>query len=806
MHPLNVGVQRVLRALGLQRAQPKSGGTRSSIVVSTLWQTGLILFGSGSLFLLVSLMVVGRRFDAFDAEHYLQDLSRVASVIERDSQIFRGYVWDQAVWDESYRFIESPTREYILTNYSLDSLKNLNIDGVAIVNLAGEVLEAFEHSDGVAKPLSRPQLQSFLPSSADLQHYGPSTYLRWFGSRPVLVVSAPITDTFGLLASNGQLYMLRYLDGSYRQQIQEVTSVPFQIADPQGSNNPFTAEAGVDQQQEGWFAWQTLNSGVTITFGGPTRLAQERQATFWILMGNAALLITASLLGVYRVMQRKMLGRLTLFSTLADQVRDSDDPDIRWPVSGDDELDNLATSLNALRDTVQQRQTELNQIAFFDALTGLPNRRMLLDRLPRALAAGARTDSVGALMLLDLDNFKMLNDTHGHAEGDRLLVEVAQRLRYCVREIDTVARLGGDEFVVLLENLGKNRRRAAIHAERIARKILAILNQPFALAQGEHINTASIGITFFDETHTNADSLLKQADLAMYRSKAQGRNNLSVFDPELQEAVQQRVTLETDLAEAIRSQQMFLCFQAQVGDRNQLTGAEVLIRWRHPQRGLIPPSEFIPLAEETGLILPLGRWVLEKACDQLARWAEQPEMAHLSLSVNVSAKQLHNPDFVAEVMAALQQSGADPRKLKLEVTESLMLKDLDAVVEVMTQLTAVGVGFSLDDFGMGYSALTYLKHLPLDQLKIDKDFVRNVLTDPNDAAIAKMIITLSESLNLHVIAEGVEEEAQRAFLEMNRCLAYQGYLFTPPLPTEEFEEWARNYKGSHFLNPDPKGQ
>ncbi len=802
MRTLKVRLLQVLNALGLHRpaSLSESSGSRSSIVVSTLWQTGLILFGSGSLFLLVSLVVVGRRFDAFDAEYYLQDLSRVAAVIERDSQIFRGYVWDQAAWDDSYRFIENPTREYILTNYSLDSLKNLNIDGVAIVNLAGEVLEAFERTDVGAKPLSPLQLQSFLLSSAALQHYGSSTYLSWFGSRPVLVVSAPITDTFGLLASNGQLYMLRYLDGFYLQQIQEVTSVPFQIRGPQGSNG--LAEAGVEQQREGWFAWQTLNSGVTLTLGGPTRLAQERQATFWILMGNAALLITASLLGVYRVMQRKMLGRLTLFSALADQVRSSDDSNIRWPVSGDDELDNLATSLNALRDTVQKRQTELNQIAFFDALTGLPNRRMLLDRLPRALAAGARTGSVGALMLLDLDNFKTLNDTNGHAEGDRLLVEVAQRLRYCVREIDTVARLGGDEFVILLENLGKNRRRAAIQAERIARKILAILNQPFALAQGEHINTASIGITFFDETDTSADSLLQQADLAMYRSKAQGRNNLSVFDPELQEAVQQRVTLEADLAEAIRSQQMFLCFQAQVGDRNQLTGAEVLVRWRHPQRGLIPPSEFIPLAEETGLILPLGRWVLERACAQLARWAEQPEMAHLTLSVNVSAKQLHSPDFATEIMAALQHSGADPRKLKLEVTESLMLKDLDAVVKVMTQLTAVGVGFSLDDFGMGYSALTYLKHLPLDQLKIDKDFVRNVLTDPNDAAIAKMIITLSEALNLHVIAEGVEEEAQRAFLELNRCMAYQGYLFTPPLPAEEFEEWARSHKDSNFLNPN----
>ncbi|MDP2021882.1 MAG: bifunctional diguanylate cyclase/phosphodiesterase, partial [Hydrogenophaga sp.] len=386
----------------------------------------------------------------------------------------------------------------------------------------------------------------------------------------------------------------------------------------------------------------------------------------------------------------------------------------------------------------------------------------------------------------DLDNFKTLNDTLGHDKGDLLLQRVAQRLVFCVREGDTVARLGGDEFVVMLEGLSENPDEAATQAETVGEKILATLNQPYRLAGYENRSTPSIGVTLFSGHQTSIDELLKQADLAMYQSKTAGRNTLRFFDPAMQAMVSERAALEVDLREAVRQQQFVLYYQPQVVEDGRLTGAEALLRWQHPRRGLVSPAEFIPLAEETGLILPLGHWVLETACAQLATWANQPKTAQLSLAVNVSANQLHQADFVDQVLAVLSRTGANAKRLKLELTESLLVSDVEKTIAKMAALKAHGVGFSLDDFGTGYSSLSYLKRLPLDQLKIDQGFVRDILIDPNDAAIAKMVVALADSLGLAVIAEGVEIEAQRDFLAHLGCHAYQGYLFSRPLPLDEF--------------------
>ncbi|WP_370654649.1 EAL domain-containing protein [Rhodoferax sp.] len=435
-------------------------------------------------------------------------------------------------------------------------------------------------------------------------------------------------------------------------------------------------------------------------------------------------------------------------------------------------------------------ETEITHLAFYDHLTSLPNRRLLLDRLQHALAASVRSGHRGAVLLIDLDNFKTLNDTLGHDKGDLLLQQVAQRLTTCVREGDTVARLGGDEFVVLLEALGENPDEAATQTETVGEKILATLNQPYQLAGYENRSTPSIGVALFGGHQTSVDDLLKQADLAMYQSKTAGRNTLRFFDPAMQAMVTDRAALEVDLREAVRQQQFILHYQPQVIGDGRLTGAEALLRWQHPRRGLVSPAEFIPLAEETGLILPLGLWVLETACTQLATWANQPKTAHLSLAVNVSANQLHQADFVDQVLAVLGRTGANPKRLKLELTESLLVSDVENTIAKMSALKAHGVGFSLDDFGTGYSSLSYLKRLPLDQLKIDQGFVRDILIDPNDAAIAKMVIALADSLALTVIAEGVEIEAQRGFLAQLGCHAYQGYLFSRPLPVQEFEAFA----------------
>lgn len=432
-------------------------------------------------------------------------------------------------------------------------------------------------------------------------------------------------------------------------------------------------------------------------------------------------------------------------------------------------------------------EEEIQNLAFYDTLTRLPNRRLLLDRLQQTLASSARSHRASALLFIDLDNFKMLNDTLGHDKGDLLLQQVAQRLAGCVREGDSIARLGGDEFVLMLEDLSENAHEAATQAETVGGKVLAVLEQPYDLAGHAYCSTASIGVVLFSDYQNSVDELMKFADLAMYEAKKAGRNTLRFFDPHMQATVTARADLERDLREGLQRHQFLLYYQPQVDAVGNITGTEALLRWQHPQRGMVSPAVFIPLAEETGLILPLGLWVLETACQQLVTWAAQPESAHLGVAVNVSAIQFCRPDFVEIVRGVLARSGANPHKLKLELTESLLLNDVEEIIAKMTVLKAWGIGFSLDDFGTGYSSLSYLKRLPLDQLKIDQSFVRDLLTDPNDAAIARTIVALARSLGLTVIAEGVETEEQRSCLAAQGCHAYQGYLFGRPLPAADFE-------------------
>ncbi|MFH1873099.1 MAG: EAL domain-containing protein [Pseudomonadota bacterium] len=445
------------------------------------------------------------------------------------------------------------------------------------------------------------------------------------------------------------------------------------------------------------------------------------------------------------------------------------------------------------QDITERKLSEqrIAELAYYDQLTGLPNRTLLLDRLKQAITATARSDSHGALLFIDLDNFKTLNDTLGHDQGDLLLKLVARRLTRCVRAGDTVARLGGDEFVAVLADMGVGDQEAANCTEAVGEKILAALNQSYMLDTVAYHSTPSIGVTLFKGTRTSTDDLLKQADLAMYKSKDAGRNALRFFDPDMETAVMDRAALERDLRQAVREGHFLLHYQAQVLGADRVTGAEVLVRWQHPRRGMVSPAEFIPLAEETGLILPLGHWVMETACRQLAVWGARPELSHLSIAVNVSAQQFRDPGFVATVLTILQQTGANPKRLKLELTESMLVENVEDLIEKMNALQAHGVGFALDDFGTGYSSLSYLKRLPLDHLKIDRSFVRDILTDANDAAIARTIVALAASLGLDVIAEGVETQEQRDFLAASGCHAYQGFFFSRPLPVEGFEALVR---------------
>lgn len=440
-------------------------------------------------------------------------------------------------------------------------------------------------------------------------------------------------------------------------------------------------------------------------------------------------------------------------------------------------------------DLTQQKLAEerIHQLAYYDVLTSLPNRRLLMDQLRRALLKTGRTAQKGALLFIDLDNFKVLNDTLGHEVGDRLLRQVADRIMRSVRQVDTVGRLGGDEFLVMLESLGDGPEEAEMAAEETARKIRESLGEPYLLDGRLHHSTPSIGIALFDRHSGSVEMVLKQADLAMYEAKARGRNTVRFFDQSMQASVDERVALERDLRDGLARGELLLHYQAQVDAEAGVFGAEVLARWRHPQRGLVAPGRFIPVAEASGLILPLGMWVLETACRQLVKWSTRAEFMRLTLSVNVSAHQIREVDFVEQVVATLRRTGAPAHLLKLELTESVLAENIDDVIAKMTLLRAHGVCFALDDFGTGYSSLSYLKRLPLDQLKIDQTFVRDVLTDPNDATISQLIITLGDKLGVAVIAEGVENEAQRQFLQANGCSRYQGYLFGKPMAVDEFE-------------------
>ena len=444
-------------------------------------------------------------------------------------------------------------------------------------------------------------------------------------------------------------------------------------------------------------------------------------------------------------------------------------------------------------DITRQKQDEaqIRQLAFYDPLTQLPNRRLLADRMQQASSASLRSGRYGALMLLDLDQFKTLNDTEGHSVGDQMLAETAQRLQESVRDGDTVARLGGDEFVVLLEALSTNLNEASIKAEMIAEKIRDKLSEPYWIRDSEHLTTPSIGIAMFRGHQNSQEDLFIHADTAMYQAKARGRNTICFFDPEMQSSIELRSEMEKMLRGALARDELLLYYQMQVDDAGCAIGAEVLLRWQHPAWGMVSPAQFIPVAEESGLIQSIGQWVLESACAQIARWQDDPQFGHLTVAVNVSARQFRQSSFVAQVKSVLDTSGIDPGKLKLELTESLVLDNVEDSISKMTQLRALGVIFSMDDFGTGYSSLTYLKRLPIDQLKIDQSFVRDITTDQSDAAIVQTIIAMARSLELDVIAEGVETEQQIDFLKQRNCHAFQGYFFGRPVPIEEFEQQLR---------------
>ena len=445
--------------------------------------------------------------------------------------------------------------------------------------------------------------------------------------------------------------------------------------------------------------------------------------------------------------------------------------------------------LGIARDITARKAAEekVERLAFYDPLTELPNRRLVLDRLRQAIAGSMRDGRKGAVLFIDLDNFKILNDTSGHAVGDQLLIEVSRRLAGCVRENDTIARLGGDEFVVMLEDLSANPREAAAQAKSVGEKIHAALDHPYAIGSGAHRSTSSIGITLFGDSEHSVEDILKQADIAMYQAKAAGRDTMRFFDVVMETAVAARAAMETVLRSALSNRQLMLHYQPQVNGTCGVIGAEALLRWQHPRHGIVLPGEFIPLAEETGLIVSIGQWVLETACTQLAAWSGNAATDHLQLAINVSARQFRQTNFVDCVRTAITRAGAPPARLELELTESVVLENIDDTIAKMRQLKEIGVAFAMDDFGTGYSSLSYLTKLPLDRLKIDRSFISNLPQSTSDAVVVQAIITMAHTLGLKVVAEGVETTDQHDFLGQHGCTTFQGYLFGKPMPLDELE-------------------
>lgn len=446
-----------------------------------------------------------------------------------------------------------------------------------------------------------------------------------------------------------------------------------------------------------------------------------------------------------------------------------------------------AAALVVDKTEAQKNLEAVHQLAYYDMLTGLPNRRLLLDRIEQAFALSARQQDHGAVMFLDLDRFKTLNDMKGHSAGDLLLKQVGSRLRDMMRSHDTVSRFGGDEFVVVLEGLGDSPEAAVVGCRQVSQKIIAELNKPFDISGFEYQTSPSLGICLFHAHDLSVNEVLKRADMAMYQAKQAGRNTVSFYDQTLQPQLEARANLEAELRRAIAQSELVAYYQLQVDGQAEVLGAELLLRWRHPRRGWVSPADFIPIAEESNLICEIGEWVLLTACHQLRAWQAQPATRRLRLSINVSARQVEKSDFIESVARCLDVTGCSPALLRLELTEGLMLRRSQELIAKLQTLHGMGLSLSIDDFGTGYSSLSMLKHFPLNELKIDRSFVSDLPGNMDDATLIKTIIAMGRNLGLEVIAEGVETDSQFEFLRQSGCMAYQGYLFGRPAPIEEFE-------------------
>ena len=754
---------------------------RQSIAKWTLLRLGILLLLVGGGFFLVSSLLLAQRFDAFEAAQYRQELARVRAVIEQDSQALSATISDYAAWDATYRFIHSRDPAYLEENFTVESLSNLRVDGVLIFDSAGQALAALALTPDAVTPLA-PALLSQLASFAEqVGTLGPkdrNVRVLWQGETAILVVLAGVTDTDRTQPSNGRLLMFRYLDGGYLKRIAELTAVAFRLL-PVAGNAANTA-VEIAQQGDHWVASQLLaDLGLRISVSGPGRLTAERGVTNLVLAANALLLVLLALLGIYAILNRRVLQRLADFSSFADQRRDHTDAEVRWPVAGSDELDNLATSLNELMDEVEHQHSDLRHLADHDPLTGLGNRRLLMERLQAMQSQCRRQPGLSCvLLLIDLDSFKLINDGLGHAAGDWVLQQVAARIGGLIRGYDTAVRLGGDEFALLLRDID------AAQALTFAQRMELALEVPVSFADRLLTISASTGIAQV-QAELTPEEVLRNADLAMYEAKRLGKMRVAVFDGALLEVTARRLRLEQALRGALDDVALEVWFQPiidQVGGR--VAGMEALVRWPVAGR-YIPPDEFIGIAESTGMITKLGAFVLDRACAALH--SLRGEYPNLSCNVNLSVRQFVDTDLLRDVHACLRSHELPPSALHLELTESMVAEHENDILPTMQALVASGLHFHLDDFGTGYSSLDRLRALPIDTLKIDRSFVTPLRE--GDEVMVRNIINLGHELGLAIIAEGVETEDECARLLALGCTHMQGYLFAQPMPFTRLCDW-----------------
>lgn len=760
---------------------------KDSIERWVLLRLALLLSAVGLLFLAVTYSVLDQRFDEYDVERYTQELLRVNAVFAQDQAGMETMLKDYAYWDDTRDFVlGDDSADFVSTNFTDESVANLHISGV-IISTADEtpLISLQVDVDGKIGPMPAEFLARLKPYLATLnptQSAATSnSSLFTIDEQPFLIARSTITDSTVSLPGSGSLYFLRLLDERYLSRLRALTAVPFRLlAAPPAANFSSTVSQQDSAAGQRWQLTQQLGElPAMIQVSGTTTLQRERRLTHFALAVNAAGLVFCSLFGVYLIVHFRLLRRLRSFSVLADRHRLERDPEIRWPVQGDDELDNLGTSLNELLAEVESRHQDLTHLAEHDPLTGIGNRRLLMSRLAALLNDYPPVpNKASCLLLLDLDGFKLLNDGLGHEAGDDVLKVVAQRVLELLRSDDTVARLGGDEFAILLEGV------SVLNALPFAERLLKELERPISY-QGHSLSVrASAGLTEVDAA-LSKEEVLRNADLAMYEAKRRGKGQVTAFDITFLDLASRRMQLEEALQIALNDQQLEVWFQPIVDARSgAVVGMEALSRW--PFCGTyIPPDEFIGIAEDTGMIARLGRFVFDQVGAALQ--SLRVEQADLQCNINLSVRQFRDTDLVADLAACLRCYGLPSSALHLELTESMVAEAETEILPTMRQLVAQGFKFHLDDFGTGYSSLDRLRELPFDTLKIDRSFVTPL--SRGDEVMARNIINMGRELGMALIAEGVENEIEVTRLLALGCSQIQGYYFARPMPLHDLRLW-----------------